>query len=104
MNEASGGKQEPINTTSTWDVISNQTISSVAGTMHHHHHHHQQHHLHHQSSIMQQESGSAMSQVIVPTPVKLQAQIMPPAPNIVDHLTPMVHLSQPVPISQVINK
>ncbi|KAK0081013.1 hypothetical protein PV325_012942 [Microctonus aethiopoides] len=100
MNEASGGKQEPINTTSTWDVMSNQSISSVAGTMHHHHHHHQQHHLHHQSSIMQQESGSAMSQVIVPTPVKLQAQIMPPAPNIVDHLTPMVHLSQPVPISQ----
>ncbi|XP_074113087.1 phosphorylated CTD-interacting factor 1 [Cotesia typhae] len=101
MNEASGGKQELPNTTNTttWDVMSSQSISPVAGTMHHHHNLH-----HHHSSMMQtlhQDPGSNVSQVIVPTPVKLQPQPMTQAPNIVDHCVPLSHLQQPMPMNQV---
>lgn len=102
MNEASGGKQELPNTTNTttWDVMSSQSISPVAGTMHHHHNLH-----HHHPSMMQtlhQDPGSNVSQVIVPTPVKLQPQPMTQAPNIVDHCVPLSHLQQPMPMNQVI--
>lgn len=100
MNEASGGKQDLPNTTNTtvWDVMSSQSMSPVAGTMHHHHNLHHHHH----PSMMQQDPGSNVSQVIVPTPVKLQPQQIPQTQNIVDHCSPLSHLQQPMPINQVI--
>ena len=93
MNEVSGGKQD-IASTSAWEALASQSVQPLP-SMHHHHHHHHQH------QPLQQESNSQVTQVIVPTPVKLQAPVLSP-PQHVQHCSvlPQIH-QQPPLVTQV---
>lgn len=79
MNEVSGGKQEMASNTA-WEALAGQSVSTLPSI-----HHHQ---------ILQQENNPPVSQVIVPTPVKLQAAILPPNQNVVEHCPPLAHMHQ----------
>lgn len=85
MNEVSSGKQELAST--SWETLSTQTVPSIPN-MHHH-------------QSMPQETNS-MSQIIVPTPVKLQGPILSPNPNAVEHCAVLTHLQQPPLMTQVV--
>lgn len=87
MNEVSGGKQD-IPNTSTWETLSGQSASSFS-TMHHHH------------QPLQQDTSPTVAQVIVPTPVKLQAPMLSSAQTIADHCSQLGHIQQPTLITQV---
>ena len=87
MNEVSGGKQE-IASTSAWEALAGQSVQSLP-TMHHHHH------LHHQP--LQQELNPPVTQVIVPTPVKLQAPVFSP-PQIMEHCSVLTQIQQQPPL------
>ncbi|XP_063973188.1 mRNA (2'-O-methyladenosine-N(6)-)-methyltransferase isoform X1 [Diachasmimorpha longicaudata] len=103
MNEASGGKEQT--NTQTWEALSNsQQLSGLAGAMHHHQHPHPHpHHLHHATMMQQEQTVSAVSQVIVPTPVKLQPQTLAQTAGIVEHGPPMSHVPQQmIPMAQVV--
>ncbi|KOX67381.1 Phosphorylated CTD-interacting factor 1 [Melipona quadrifasciata] len=80
MNEVSGGKQD-IPNTSSWETLSGQSQSSLS-TMHHHH------------QSLQQDATPAVAQVIVPTPVKLQAPMLSSAQTISDHCSQLGHMQQ----------
>ncbi|XP_014213980.1 phosphorylated CTD-interacting factor 1 [Copidosoma floridanum] len=87
MNEVSSGKQE-IASTSAWDNMMNPPVSTLP-TMHH------LNPVPHQS----QETipAAAITQVIVPTPVKLQPPMVLPSPPIVgEHLNVIPHVQQPI--------
>lgn len=86
MNEVSGGKQD-IPNASTWETLSGQSASSFS-TMHHHHHQ------------TLQESSPTVAQIIVPTPVKLQASVLSTAQSL-DHCSQLSHIQQPPLITQV---
>lgn len=75
MNEVSGGKQE-MSSNSAWEALASQSNLPM--------HHHQ---------LIQQEANPPVTQVIVPTPVKLQAAILPPTQN-VEHCPPLGHMQQ----------
>ncbi|XP_046411649.1 mRNA (2'-O-methyladenosine-N(6)-)-methyltransferase isoform X1 [Neodiprion fabricii] len=79
MNEVSGGKQE-MTSNSAWEALAGQTVSTMP-TMHHH-------------QLLQPEANPPVTQVIVPTPVKLQAAILPPPQNVVEHCPPLAHMQQ----------
>lgn len=85
MNEVSGGKQD-IPNASTWETLSGQSASSFS-TMHHHHHQ------------TLQESSPTVAQIIVPTPVKLQASVLSTAQSL-DHCSQLSHIQQPPLITQ----
>lgn len=80
MNEVSGGKQD-IPNVSTWETLSGQSASALS-TMHHHH------------QALQQEASPTVAQVIVPTPVKLQAPMLSSAQTIPDHCAQLGHVQQ----------
>lgn len=102
MNEASGGK--PESNSQSWDALTNQQLPG-AGAMHHHHQHQHPHHIHHPNMMQQEQTVTAVSQVIVPTPVKLQPQTLTQPTGIGEHCPPMSHVPQQmVPMGQVINK
>ncbi|XP_012274652.1 phosphorylated CTD-interacting factor 1 [Orussus abietinus] len=86
MNEVSGGKQE-IASTSAWETLSGQSVSSLPA-MHHHH------------EALPQEISPPVTQVIVPTPVKLQAPVLPLPQNVIEHCSPLAHIQQPSLIPQ----
>ncbi|KZC07294.1 Phosphorylated CTD-interacting factor 1 [Dufourea novaeangliae] len=86
MNEVSGGKQD-IPNTSSWETLSGQSASSYS-TMHHHH------------QSLQQDTNPTVAQVIVPTPVKLQAPMLSSAQTIPDHCSQLGHIQQPALITQ----
>ncbi|KAI4503022.1 hypothetical protein M0802_002066 [Mischocyttarus mexicanus] len=94
MNEISGSKQE-LGNTSAWESLSTAPSLSSAPNMHHHHHHH---HHHHQT--LQQDTSTTVMQVIVPTPVKLQAPILSSAQTVTDHCSQLGHLQQTPLITQ----
>lgn len=91
MNEVSGGKQE-IASTSAWEALASQSVPSLPA-MHHHHHRHQP---------LQQDSNSPVQQVIVPTPVKLQAPILSPPQN-VEHCSVLTQMQQQPPLVAQVN-
>lgn len=66
MNEVSGGKQDNIPNSAAWETLASQ--SSLPG-MHHHH----------------LQESSTVTQVIVPTPVKLQPPILVSPSITVEH-------------------
>lgn len=86
MNEVSGGKPE-LASTSSWETLPSQQLPSIS-TIHHHH------------QTVAQETNPPVTQVIVPTPVKLQAPILSPPPN-VEHCTVLTHMQQPALMTQV---
>ncbi|XP_033337712.2 phosphorylated CTD-interacting factor 1 isoform X1 [Megalopta genalis] len=86
MNEVSGGKQD-IPNTSSWETLSGQSASSYS-TMHHHH------------QTLQQDTNPTVAQVIVPTPVKLQAPMLSSAQTIPDHCSQLGHIQQPALMTQ----
>ena len=86
MNEVSGGKQE-LASTSSWETLPSQQLPSIS-TIHHHH------------QPLPQDTNPSVTQVIVPTPVKLQPPILSPPPN-VEHCTVLTHVQQPALMTQV---
>ncbi|XP_076687419.1 phosphorylated CTD-interacting factor 1 isoform X3 [Andrena cerasifolii] len=86
MNEVSGGKQD-IPNASTWETLSGQPASSFP-TMHHHH------------QTLQQDASPTVAQVIVPTPVKLQAPVLSSTQTIADHCSQLGHIQQSNLITQ----
>lgn len=97
MNEVSGGKQE-IASTSAWEALASQSVSSLPAM----HHHHPLHH-HHRHQPTQQDSNSPVQQVIVPTPVKLQAPILSPPQN-VEHCSVLTQMQQQPPLVAQVNE
>lgn len=91
MNEVSGGKQE-IASTSAWEALASQSVTTLTG-MHHHHRH----------QPLQQDSNSPVQQVIVPTPVKLQAPILSPTQN-VEHCSVLTQMQQQPPLVAQVKK
>lgn len=89
MNEVSGGKQE-IPSTSTWENVNNQTMNQIP-SMHHHQ----------PLQIQQTQEMNAPTQVIVPTPIKLQPPMLAMPQNAVEHCSVLTHIQQPVLITQV---
>lgn len=87
MNEVSGGKQD-IPNTSTWETLPGQSAS--LSTMHHHH------------QSLQQDVNPTVTQVIVPTPVKLQAPMLNSTQAVADHCSQLGHMQQSNLITQVI--
>lgn len=85
MNEVSGGKQD-IPNASTWETLSGQAASSFP-TMHHHH------------QTLQQDASPTVAQVIVPTPVKLQAPVLSSTQTI--DCSQLGHIQQSNLIAQV---
>ncbi|KAJ8679825.1 hypothetical protein QAD02_015612 [Eretmocerus hayati] len=80
MNEVSGGKTE-IPSTSAWDAMMNAPTTSISSM----------HHLN-----PPQEVSQPVTQVIVPTPVKLQPPMLSPPPVMGEHLHVMSpHMQQP---------
>lgn len=70
MNEVSGGKQEAAST-SAWEVLAGQPASPLPNM----HHHHQQ---------LQQDINPPVTQVIVSSPIKLQAPAIPPSQTVAE--------------------
>ncbi|XP_058802747.1 mRNA (2'-O-methyladenosine-N(6)-)-methyltransferase [Phymastichus coffea] len=81
MNEVSGGKQE-MASTSAWDSMMNQPVTTIPS-------------MHHMNPPLTQDASSPATQVIVPTPVKLQPPILSPPPIGGEHLVVMPHVQQP---------
>lgn len=88
MNEVSGGKQE-MASTSSWDAMINQPVTTSIPPMHH------------LNPPLTQEANQSVTQVIVPTPVKLQPQILSPPPLAGEHCIPLGHMQQPTLLVQV---
>ncbi|XP_043255832.1 mRNA (2'-O-methyladenosine-N(6)-)-methyltransferase [Colletes gigas] len=85
MNEVSGGKQDIANAP-TWETLSGQSASSFSA-MHHHH------------QSLQQDATPTVAQVIVPTPVKLQASMLS-SPQTIDHCSQLGHVQQSTLLAQ----
>lgn len=83
MKEDSGGKQE-IASTSAWDNMMNQPPMTTIPSM-----------MHHLNLPQTLDTNPPVTQVIIPTPIKLQAPILPPPPGIAgEHILPLVQ--QPI--------
>lgn len=87
MNEVSGGKQE-MASTSAWDTMMNAPVTTIQS-------------MHHMNPPLTQEASPPATQVIVPTPVKLQPPLLSPPPMTGDHLGVMPHVQQPGLMVQV---
>jgi hypothetical protein len=87
MNEVSGGKQD-MASTSAWDAMMNQPVTTIPS-------------MHHLNPALSQDSSTPVTQVIVPTPVKLQAPILSPPPIVADHCSILGHVQQSPIVAQV---
>ena len=87
MNEVSGGKQE-MASSSAWDTMVNTQPPTTVPSMHHMN-----------PPLSQEASPPATTQVIVPTPVKLQPPLLSPPPIAGEHV--LGHVQQPAMVNQV---
>ncbi|XP_014223431.1 phosphorylated CTD-interacting factor 1 isoform X1 [Trichogramma pretiosum] len=82
MNKINTNKQDMSNT-SAWDTMMNTPVTTIAS-------------MHHINPPMTPESDQPATQVIIPTPIKLQPPIMTTPPITGDHCNVMPHMQQPV--------